>query len=224
MRSSFLSGLAGGAIAVAIGAILLATGAIHTGEKKTTVVERQAPLSTEKPAAGDKPRRGGLTIGQIARQDSPGVVFIEADIQQTTSNPFGFPEKEQGRATGSGFVLGKEGYIATNAHVVDGARNVRATFGGSTTSVPAKIVGKDLSTDLAVIKVDPSKAKLTPLALGDSGRARVGDPVVAIGNPFGFDHTVTSGIVSAVGREIAAPNDFSITDAIQTDAAINPGN
>jgi S1-C subfamily serine protease len=121
-------------------------------------------------------------------------------------------------------VLGKEGYIATNAHVVDGARNVRATFGGSTTSVPAKIVGKDLSTDLAVIKVDPSKAKLTPLALGDSGRARVGDPVVAIGNPFGFDHTVTSGIVSAVGREIQAPNSFSISDAIQTDAPINPGN
>jgi S1-C subfamily serine protease len=90
--------------------------------------------------------------------------------------------------------------------------------------VKAKVVGEDLSTDLAVIKVDPSDAKLTPLPLGDSSKAHVGDPVVAIGNPFGYDHTVTTGIVSAIGRQIQAPNDFSIGDAIQTDAAINPGN
>jgi S1-C subfamily serine protease len=90
--------------------------------------------------------------------------------------------------------------------------------------VPAKVVGKDVSTDLAVIKVDPTKVKLTPLPLGSSSALKVGDPVVAIGNPFGFDDTVTTGIVSALGREIQAPNNFSIDHTIQTDAAINPGN
>jgi S1-C subfamily serine protease len=190
-----------------------------------TVVESQAPLATEAPATNDEEEPGrNLTVGQIAAKAGPGVVLVEAEVGETTSNPFGFPDQEEGRASGSGFVLNKQGYVATNAHVVDKARNVRVTFGESNTPVPAKLVGGDLSTDLAVVKVDPSKAKLTPIPLGDSSKARVGDPVVAIGNPFGYDHTVTTGIVSALGREIRAPNDFSISRAIQTDAAINPGN
>jgi S1-C subfamily serine protease len=217
---NLLSGVAGGAVAVLVGAVLIATGAIHTGDK-TTVVERQAPLASETKPASEKAT--GLTVSDIYRKAGPGVAFISAQIVQQTSNPFGFPEQQRGTATGSGFVLNSEGYIATNAHVVDGASNVRVRFGHGA-SVPAKIVGKDLSTDLAVIKVDPSKVKLTPVPLGSSSSVRVGDPVVAIGNPFGYEDTVTSGIVSALGRQIESPNTFTIGHAIQTDAAINPGN
>ncbi len=204
-------------------AVLLGTGAIDTG-KTTTVVQPQAPLASG--GASEKATAeagGGLTVGDIYKKTAPGVAYIQATIVQTTPTPFGFPEQQPGEATGSGFVLNQNGYIATNAHVVSGAKDVHVSFGKSD-PVPAKVVGKDLSTDLAVIKVDPSKVKLTPLPLGDSSTLRVGDPVVAIGNPFGFDDTVTTGIVSALGREIQAPNNFSIDHTIQTDAAINPGN
>ena len=162
-------------------------------------------------------------MNDIYGRAAPGVAYIQATIVQTTSSPFGFPEQQRGEATGSGFVLNGDGYIATNAHVVNGAKDIQVSFGKGD-PVAAKLVGKDLSTDLAVIKVDPSKLKLDPLTLGDSSMLRVGDPVVAIGNPFGFDDTVTTGIVSALGREIQAPNNFSIDHTIQTDAAINPGN
>jgi S1-C subfamily serine protease len=222
-RSNVLSGVLGGIVVAVVGAILLATGAIDTGTK-TTVVQRQAPLTSGAPstsAAGES--GGGLTVGDIYKKAGPGVAFIQADIVETTSSPFGFPETQRGQATGSGFVLNQDGYIATNAHVVSGAKDVQVSFGDSDPT-PAKVVGKDPSTDLAVIKVDPTKTHLTTLPLGDSGTLRVGDPVVAIGNPFGFDDTVTTGIVSALGREIQAPNNFSIDHTIQTDAAINPGN
>src|SRR3954453_12565314 len=150
---NLLSGVAGGVIAVVVGAALFATGVIHTGDK-TTVVQRQAPLSASDAAASE--RGSGLTVHDIYAKAGPGVAFIQATIVQQTSNPFGFPEQQRGEASGSGFVLNDQGYIATNAHVVDGARDVRVRFGHGA-SVPAKIVGKDLSTDLAVIKVDPSK-------------------------------------------------------------------
>jgi S1-C subfamily serine protease len=162
-------------------------------------------------------------VRDIYRKDGPGVAYIQAAIVQQTTNPFGFPQQQRGEATGSGFVLNGQGYVATNAHVVSGARSVRVRFGQGR-DVTAKIVGSDPSTDLAVIKVDPSKVKLTPVPLGDSAAAQVGDPVVAIGNPLGFADTVTTGIVSAVGRDIKSPNEFTIAHAIQTDAAINPGN
>src|SRR5215213_2823057 len=187
---NLLSGVAGGVVAVAIGAILIATGAIHTGEK-TTVIERQSPLAGRAEPASSAPAESGgrLTVGDIAAKAGPGVAFIQAEIAQETANPFGFPGQQRGEATGSGFVLDKQGYIATNAHVINGARDVQVSFGHAT-PVPAKIVGKDVSTDLAVLKVDPSKVKLTPVPLGGSGSVHVGDPVVAIGNPFGFEDTV----------------------------------
>jgi S1-C subfamily serine protease len=222
-RSNLLAGVLGGLVVAVVAAVLLGTGAIDSG-KTTTVVERQAPLSSggsTQPAASEA--GGGLTVGDIYKKTAPGVAYIQATIVQTTPGPFGLPDQQPGEATGSGFVLNDQGYIATNAHVVSGAKNVQVSFGKSN-PVSAKVVGKDLSTDLAVIKVDPSKVKLTPLTLGDSSSLRVGDPVVAIGNPFGFDDTVTTGIVSALGREIQAPNNFSIDHTIQTDAAINPGN
>jgi S1-C subfamily serine protease len=217
---NFLSGLLGGIVAVAIGAVLLATGAIDSGKTKT-VVERQAPLSGRSEPAAEK--GSGLTVNGIYRKVAPGVAFIQAEVVQKTSNSFGFPEAQRGEATGSGFVLNEQGYIATNAHVIDGARNVQVSFGkGSPTS--ARIVGRDPSTDLAVIKVDPSKVKLTPVPLGESDNLQVGDPVVAIGNPLGYDDTVTTGVVSALQRTIKSPSSFTIDHAIQTDAAINPGN
>jgi S1-C subfamily serine protease len=223
-RANLLAGVLGGLVVAVITAILLGTGTIDTG-KTTTVVRSQAPLASgggsSKAAAAEA--NGGLTVNDIYRRAAPGVAYIQATIVQTTSSPFGFPEQQRGEATGSGFVLNGDGYIATNAHVVNGAKDIQVSFGKGD-PVAAKLVGKDLSTDLAVIKVDPSKLKLDPLTLGDSSMLRVGDPVVAIGNPFGFDDTVTTGIVSALGREIQAPNNFSIDHTIQTDAAINPGN
>jgi S1-C subfamily serine protease len=130
---------------------------------------------------------------------------------------------QQGTSTGSGFVLGKDGTIATNAHVVEGATKVTVQFGDKA-SVPARILGVDKSSDLAVLKVDPSKVDLHPLALGSSRNIQVGDPTIAIGNPFGLDRTLTTGVVSALQRQIKAPNGFTISNVIQTDAAINPGN
>jgi S1-C subfamily serine protease len=205
-------------------AVLLASGAIDTG-KTTTVIQRQAPLATGASSSSSAAAETGraLTVGDIYKKAAPGVAFIQSTITQTTPGVFGLPDQQPGQATGSGFVLNTQGYIATNAHVVAGASDVQVSFGKSS-PVHAKVVGKDLSTDLAVIKVDPAKVKLTPLPLGDSSKLQVGDPVVAIGNPFGFDDTVTTGIVSALGREIPAPNNFSIDHTIQTDAAINPGN
>jgi S1-C subfamily serine protease len=224
VRGNLFAGAVGGLIVAVVVAVLLGSGAIDTG-KTTTVVQRQTPLSSggSSSSSDAAEQSGGLTVGDIYKKAGPGVAFIQSTIVETTPTPFGFPDQQPGQATGSGFVLNDQGYIATNAHVVNGAKDVQVSFGKST-PVPAKVVGKDLSTDLAVIKIDPSKAKLTPLPLGDSSQLRVGDPVVAIGNPFGFDDTVTTGIVSALGREIQAPNNFSIDHTIQTDAAINPGN
>ena len=121
-------------------------------------------------------------------------------------------------------MLDKKGNILTNNHVIDGATHVQVRLQKNGDLVDAKIVGADPSSDLAVIRVDPKSVPLHPLTLGDSSKARVGDPVVAIGNPFGFDQTVTTGIVSALQRRIDAPNGFEIDHVIQTDAAINPGN
>jgi S1-C subfamily serine protease len=220
VSSNAVSGFLGGVVAVVIGAVLIATGVIDTGDKTTVVKGAQPPLAS---ASAESGKPAGLTVHQIYAKDGPGVAFIQATIVQSVANPFGFPEQQRGEASGSGFVLDNQGYIATNAHVVTGARNVRVSFNQGT-PVPAKVVGKDVSTDLAVIKVNPAKTKLTPVPLGQSSRVQVGDPVVAIGNPLGFENTVTTGIVSALGRNITAPNDFTIDHAIQTDAAINPGN
>jgi S1-C subfamily serine protease len=130
---------------------------------------------------------------------------------------------QRGVSTGSGFVLDKDGTIATNAHVVDGATKVSVRFGDGAAHV-AKVLGVDKSTDLALLKIDPKGADLHPLQLGASRGIQVGDPTVAIGNPFGLDRTLTTGVVSALQRQIKAPNGFTIDNVIQTDAAINPGN
>ena len=223
--SHLLSGALGGLIAVLVGALLISLDVIETGDERASAPV-QAPLTrpvVSSDGGDDGEGSAGATVGQIYKRTSPGVVFIQAKIEQQRDSPFGFPEDDQGTATGSGFVLDEKGYILTNAHVVDGAGEVTVRFGEGDIN-EAEIVGTDLSTDIAVIKVDPEETKLRPLELGDSKTVRVGDPAVAIGNPFGFDRTVTTGIVSALQRQISAPNGFQIDNVLQTDAAINPGN
>lgn len=215
--SNFVSGLLGGLVAVAAGLVLLATGVVDTGEDQAVIT--QQPVT--RPAADEG--SDGLTVNDIYDRASPGVVFVQAEGGASES-PFGPPEGGGGgAATGSGFVLDKEGNVLTNAHIVDRADEVSVRFGEDDV-VDAEVVGADLSSDLAVLKVDPDKADLEPLPLGDSKDLEVGDPTIAIGNPFGFDRTVTTGIVSALQRQIQAPNGFSIDNVIQTDASINPGN
>jgi S1-C subfamily serine protease len=152
-------------------------------------------------------------------------VFVRSQVVQKTQTPFdfGLPQERRGEATGSGFVTAADGTILTNAHVVNGATKVTVQFQNNKT-VTAKVVGKDESTDLAVLKVDPAGLALHPLALGDSATVQVGDPTIAIGNPFGLERTLTTGVVSATKRTIQAPDGFTIDGVIQTDAAINPGN
>jgi S1-C subfamily serine protease len=150
---------------------------------------------------------------------------VRSQIVQRTQSPFdfGLPQEQQGEATGSGFVIDKDGTILTNAHVVNGASKVTVQFQDKQ-SVDAKVLGKDESTDLALLQVDPKGLELAPLALGSSRGVQVGDPAIAIGNPFGLERTLTTGVISAVKRTIQAPNNFQIDDALQTDAPINPGN
>ena len=221
-RTSYiLSGVLGGLVVLLLGAVLIATDVIDTGDTTREVVQQQ---SLARPASNPSDDEG-LTVTEIYDRDGPGVVFIQAEVQSQAETPFGLPDDNSGVATGSGFVLDKDGYILTNAHVVEGAEQAGVRFTEESDLVEAEVVGSDLSTDLAVLKVDPDDApKLTPLALGDSGKLSVGDPVIAIGNPFGYSRTVTTGIVSALQRQISAPNNFQIDDVIQTDASINPGN
>ena len=128
----------------------------------------------------------------------------------------------EGQATGSGFVVSDDGLIVTNEHVVDGATQVAVKVGTGADQLAAQVVGVDASRDLALLKVDGNSAPA--LSFGDSGAVEVGDPVYAIGNPYGLDHTLTTGVVSALGRDLQSPDGATISGAIQTDAALNPGN
>jgi len=176
-------------------------------------VVRQVTVSDPEPAAA----ADGLSIGQIYDRASKAVVEIAVT---GGGSSFGDPAT---RAQGSGFVLDTKGHIVTNQHVVGGGGSISVSFWNGT-SLDARLVGSDPSTDLAVIRVDASASLLEPLALGDSSRVAVGDSVLALGSPFGLEGTITSGIVSALHRQMTAPNEFTINDTIQTDAAINHGN
>jgi S1-C subfamily serine protease len=223
-RSPFIAALLGGLVVAVAGLIAISAGWIQSDGGSTTTVA--APLTAPvKDSSGDGATN---TVNQIYRADGEGVAFIESQIEapETESfSPFGEPESEGGGvATGSGFVIDEEGHVLTNNHVIDGASKVTVKLGDSETTYDAEVVGADPGTDVALLEVDAPKSAFHPLTLGRSSEAEVGDPVVAIGNPFGLDRTVTSGIVSALQRSIEAPNGFSISHVIQTDAAINPGN
>ncbi|HXG75159.1 MAG TPA: trypsin-like peptidase domain-containing protein [Gaiellaceae bacterium] len=202
-----------GALLAALGAGALAGAgafALLAGDGGTVV--REVPVTgSERTASGQ-----GLGVAEIHARTHRGVVEITA---AGGSSGLG----QEGRAQGSGFVLDAQGHVVTNQHVVAGGGPVSVRFWDGT-AYEAEIVGVDASTDLAVLDVAAPAAKLHPLRLGSSSRLRVGDPVVAIGSPFGLEGTVTSGIVSALDRQMRAPNGYTITSSIQTDAAINHGN
>jgi S1-C subfamily serine protease len=181
---------------------------------ETTTVVRQVSVGNSEPAAEDST----LSIGEIYRRSHEGVV--EITVTSSSASPFGEGDSQ---SQGSGFVYDASGHVVTNEHVVDGAESVAVRFWNGDI-YKATVVGSDPSTDLAVIKVDAPLSILTPLTIGDSSKLQVGDGVVAIGSPYGLEETVTSGIVSALHRQMRATNGFTINDSIQTDAAINHGN
>jgi putative serine protease PepD len=185
---------------------------VHSPSTKTVV--QQVPVENSHPTADSN----NLTVGQIYKNTYKGVVEITVTAPQMT--PTG---NQEATAQGSGFVIDSDGHIVTNDHVVEKAQSVSVRFWDGST-YKASVVGTDPSTDLGVIKVDAPSSVLHPLSIGDSNQLQVGDGVVAIGSPFGLEETVTSGIVSALHRQMQAPNNFTINDSIQTDAAINHGN
>ena len=202
-------------VVVALASAGLAVGGyalVSPGSTKTVV--RQVPVSGAQPAAQTTP----LSVTGVYNRAAKGVVEITVD--SAASSPFG---EQRQQAQGSGFVYDTAGHVLTNEHVVDGAQSVSVRFWNGA-SYKASVVGTDPSTDVAVIKVDAPSSVLHPLQLGDSSSLQVGQPVVAIGSPFGLENSVTAGIVSALHREMTAPNNFTIADSIQTDAAINHGN
>jgi S1-C subfamily serine protease len=185
------------------------------GSDGTTVV-RQVTVKSSEPAASTSE---SLSVSQVYEKAYKSVVEITSSLSQ--ASPMGGEQQAQGQ--GSGFVFDAQGHIVTNQHVVDGAQTVSVRFWDGST-YDATVVGTDPSTDLAVIKVDAPADVLQPVALGDSTQLTVGEPVVAIGSPFGLEETLTSGVVSALNREMTSPNNFTISNSIQTDAAINHGN
>ena len=215
------AGVLGGVLALAGAAVF------GIGAKTTTVRELEPALGDNSVAAVESRKPGSaLTTNEIFRRDAPGVVQVTStQIVETPANPFfGFgPSTQQEKALGSGFVMDKAGHIVTNYHVVENARSVEVSFSNSD-NLKARIVGEDPSTDIAVLQVDARSRALTPLPFGNSDRVHVGDSVVAIGNPLGYDRSMTAGIVSAVQRAITAPNQYPIDHVIQTDAPINHGN
>jgi S1-C subfamily serine protease len=210
-----LSHVAALTAAAGIGAGGGATTYAFLSSSEGTTVVRQVTVRSGEPAAST----AALSVSEIYRRAYKGVVEITVTGNQTT--PFGGTQTQ--RAQGSGFVFDQQGHIVTNEHVVDGASSISVRFWNGET-YEAKVVGTDASTDLAVIEVDAPDSLLFPLSLGDSSTVAVGDSVVAIGSPFGLEGTVTSGIASALHRQMTSPNNFTIDDAIQTDAAINHGN
>ena len=182
------------------------------GDDTGNVTIKQAPAPTEPSESSEASiGGGGLSVGDVYRQDAPGVVSV--DVTSSELGPGG----------GSGFVLDEAGNIVTNQHVVDGAEEISVRFAGGVRET-AEVVGEDPSTDVAVIRVDAPQSLLEPLTLGDSDALGVGEPVVAIGNPLNVGISVTTGIVSGLGRPIEAPNRYTISNAVQTDAAISSGN
>jgi S1-C subfamily serine protease len=208
LLAAVISGLA---TALAVSALFLAAGAFDDDSQ------------VARAAAASSPNAGGRTAA-LFRRSRGGVVLVEAR-PRGTSLSFGRPSRDDGVATGTGFVIDDSGHIVTNDHVAAGGRVVTVQNAPGARRVAARIVGRDPSTDLALLRVDPREAPdLIPLPLGDSDDVRVGDTAIAIGNPYGLQHTLTAGVVSATERTIDAPDGFPIDGAVQTDAAINSGN
>jgi putative serine protease PepD len=212
--AALLGGVVGAAVAVSV----------DNGDSSSSSTQTVSGVST---AILNSAATTGLSAAQVYKQDAPGVVDITVTSTSGSgqgSSPFGSPNSQQTvEGEGAGFVLDKSGDIVTNAHVVDGASSIKVKFLNGTTTT-GKLVGSDDSTDVAVVHVDVSADKLTPLAIGNSSSVDPGEPAYAIGSPYGLPQSISAGIVSATGREIQAPDGSPIEDAIQTDAALNHGN
>ena len=216
----FISALIGGGVVVAV---IAAFGGLSNDSQKTITTVQAAPLAPSNASQVST----GLTPHDIYVRDAPGVAFVTSTIVQKTESPFnlfgGGETQQKGQATGSGIVIDSNGTILTNYHVVENAVKVTVSFQKGQ-AVEAQVVGKDPSNDLAVLRIHPDGLTLHPLTLGNSSAAQVGDPVLAIGNPFDLERTLTTGVISALQRQITAPNGFTIDNVLQTDAPINPGN
>jgi S1-C subfamily serine protease len=220
-RTPFGSALLGGIVVAVVGLIAISAGWIKAESDEPALAS--VPLTEP---ASDTGNVKGETVNQIYKESAPGVAFVQAEqpARDVPFSPFGPQQQGGGTATGSAFVIDTEGHLLTNAHVVAGAEKVEVTLSEDSDPIDADVVGRDPSTDVAVLKVDAPADQLHPVPLANSSQVQVGDAVVAIGNPFGLERTATAGIVSAIQRQISAPNGFTISDAIQTDAPINPGN
>jgi putative serine protease PepD len=222
---SFFSGAA--AVGLVVG--LLALGGVIDNDTTTSSSSPPSPPVSTPSGQGNVSTKPG-TVADIYKRVSPGVVFVSSSGGTSGGGGGGLfgggGGQQETAATGSGFVYDDQGHIVTNDHVVDGFHTFSVRIGSEPRQIPAQVVGTDPSSDLAVLKIDPSAVKggLHPLTLGDDSTLSPGDQAIAIGSPFGLQGTVTEGIVSSLGRTIQAPNNFSIDNAIQTDAAINPGN
>jgi S1-C subfamily serine protease len=218
----FAAALAGGTVALA-GAAL-----VGVGEKTTTV--REVPIDRSFEGGVSQIEPGArMTLRDIYREDAPGVVQVTSTTKvqlprsQWFGNPFGLPATEVQQSLGSGFVIDKAGLVVTNYHVVGEAEAVYVSFSNSD-AMRAEIVGRDAATDVALLKVIASSRALKPLRLGDSDDVQVGDQVAAIGNPLGYERSITLGIVSALHRSLTSPGGTPIDRVIQTDAVLNRGN
>ncbi len=218
----FVAAVAGGAVAI-VGAAL-----VGVGEKTTTVKEVLVDRSLEADVSQVEPG-SRLTLRDIYREDAPGVVQVTSTTKvrlprsQWFGNPFGLPATQVQQSLGSGFVIDKAGLVVTNYHVVRTAESVYVSFSNSD-SMRAEIVGRDAATDVALLKVVANSRALKPLRLGDSDKVQVGDQVAAIGNPLGYERSITLGIVSALHRSLTSPGGTPIDRVIQTDAVLNRGN
>jgi putative serine protease PepD len=209
----------GGGVAGA--GLLLLTGAGGATTTTTTVTEPTTAAAAQRSDAS-----GGLDARTLYANANPGVVDITSRGISSSGDggaPFGGPGQSGSTATGTGFVVDGKGHIVTAAHVVDGASAVSVKFQDGTTRA-AEVLGTDNATDVAVLSVDPSGLTLHPLTLGSSASLSIGDEVAAIGDPFTYDRSLSTGVVSGLDRTISAPNGFTVAHAIQTDAALNPGN
>ena len=207
-------------IALVIGAVAGGIAGAVTGGADSNAAARAPAI----PATAASATTDTLTPAALYKRDAPGVAVITAtETKQVAGSLFTPPQTEKVQSLGSGFAIDTKGDIVTNDHVVAGASGIRVGFGSGST-YPAKVVGADPGSDLAVVHVDAPSSALHPLSFDSSSGVVPGDPVYAIGNPFGLDRTMTAGIVSATGRDIQAPNGLTIPNAIQTDAPINHGN
>jgi S1-C subfamily serine protease len=234
-QNRFLLGMILGAF---IAGIAFTGGSVFASWHAVGTQDQTGPQATQAQTVDQSvtPGLGAETIADIVAAASPAVVEIQTEETTQVSNPFagdplfqqffgqnfGQSQTEVEQGLGSGFLISPDGYILTNEHVIDGATSITVTMDGQTKSIPAQVVGSDTNLDLAVLKVSAG-SNLPYLKLGDSDGMRVGEWVIAIGNPYGLDHTVTVGVLSAKARPVSAGS-HNYPNLLQTDASINPGN